>query len=119
MSDPTGYHWASILDQDDPTLSDLANGVDELAIPLTACREVLSKVGDGEMDDPPQFLPSLAIALVALMDEVEGKRERLRSHLNRLAESERTTEGTVIVLNPSIKKGTGPPAPRRATPRKG
>lgn len=91
MSDPYGtpYRWASILDQDDPTLSDLADGVDELGIPLTACRDVLSKVSLGELDDPPQFLPGLAIAVVALMDEVQRKRARLWEHLHRLAESER------------------------------
>lgn len=86
------YDWASILDQDDATLADLANAVDELAIPLRACREVLDKIGDGELDDPPEFVPSLAIALVVLMDKVQSKRERLHDHLDRLAKSERTQE---------------------------
>ena len=93
------YNWASMLDRADPTLSDLATGADELAIPLRACREVLSKVGDGEMGDPPQLLPSLAIALVALMDKVDSKRERLSSHLYRLAEAERTTAAGTHVPN--------------------
>jgi hypothetical protein len=69
MSDPTAYNWASVLDQDDATLSDLATAVDELAIPLRACREVLDKIGDGEMGDPPQFVPNLAIAL----DRTDGQ----------------------------------------------
>jgi len=86
------YHWASIVDQDDLTLSDLADAVDQLGIPLTACREVLDKIGDGEMDDPPQFVPSVAIALVALLDKVNSRRERLYHHLHRLAESEQTTK---------------------------
>jgi hypothetical protein len=90
MSDPTAYHWASMLDQADPTLSDLATGADELGIPIRACRGVLDKIADGEMDDPPQFLPNLATALVALMDKVDSKRERLAEHLYRLARSERT-----------------------------
>jgi hypothetical protein len=85
------YDWASILDQEDATLTDLANAVDELAIPITACREVIDNISGGELDDPPEFVPSLAIALVALLDKVQSKRERLQAHLHRLAESDRTT----------------------------
>ena len=82
------YHWASMPDQADPTLSDLATGADELAIPLKACRDVLDMIGDGG------YLRSLAIALVALVDKADSERERLSEHLYRFSRSERTTEGS-------------------------
>lgn len=81
--------WASMLDQDDPTLSDLATGADELAIPLQACRDVLDIIADGTIKDAA----SLGVALVALVDKANSKRRRLTEHLYRLAADERPTEG--------------------------
>lgn len=85
------YNWASMLDQDDPTLSDLATGADELAIPLKACRDVLDMIGDGTIEEPA-YLASLGIALVALVDKAESIRDRLAEHLYRLSEAERATK---------------------------
>jgi hypothetical protein len=82
------HNWASSLEKDNPTLSELADGVDELAIPLKACLDVLDKICDGQMDDPPEFVPSAVMAAVALLDKAESIRYRLWEHLYGLAHAE-------------------------------
>lgn len=90
MSTTTDTTPTSAGDHTEPTLHELADLAEVLGDPLHHSLVLLEMIRDDEV----QNQSDVAAAVMALIEQADQRRERLMEQLDRLAESERTTEGS-------------------------